>query len=214
MTKINSLELLKWLFWTVIAAYGLGYVAILTVDYVSEVPKSLYSCFPLALILVTFIIFYHRQIGRLDNHLPLKEKRLLKQTNARSIKVNGTHNMFLSSVKSIFASEALQAPSQLLYWQYGSYTIREDTVYEWLRKGWKRQTWGEAHPFSGNWMTKQRFLTLSSQNIDRNYHECLVILMSEYGLWLREPRQGVAGKILVSPTLCIEKFKGNWGSDN
>ncbi len=213
MKKTNSLELLKWLLWTIISAYILGYLTVVTLDNIFiEVPKAFYTDIPVGFITIVFFIFFGRQLSRLDNHLPLKEKRELKATNARSIKVNGTHNMFLSSVGSIFGSEATQEPSQLLYWQYGSYTIREDTAYEWLRKGWCRQLLGEPHPFSCNWMTRQRFYTLGSQTIDRPYHEALCVLAIDYGLWLKIPTQGASGKILASPGACVAKLHGRWGN--
>jgi hypothetical protein len=165
--KTNSLELLKWLFWTTLSAYLLGYLTVLTLDAIFDsVPQSLYSIAPSLFITIGLVRFYGRQLDRLNIHLPAKEKRELKATNARSIKVNGTHNVFLSSVKSIFASEAPQSPVSLLWWQYGPYLIKEDTAYEWLRKGWNRQLTGEPHPFSGNWMIQQRFYTLGNQRIN------------------------------------------------
>lgn len=203
MKTTNSWELLKWLFWTIVAAYGLGYL--ITIVWQGEVNV------PVALILLVFVIFFYRQLARLDAHLPLKEKKILRRTSSRVIPVNtasGTKDLFLSSVKSIFVSEALQQPQGILYWTYGSYIIREDTAYEWLRKGWKRQTWGEAHPYSCNWMIDQRFHTLSNQTIERGYHEALVTLIANEGLWRKVPTQGASGKILYSPTLCIERFKG------
>lgn len=214
MKTTNSLELLKWLLWSITSAYILGYLTVLTLDSIFvKVPEQFYTDIPLAFVLLVFIIFFGRQLSRLDNHLPLKEKRELKATNARSIKVNGTHTIFLSTAQSLFThQQAETAPNSLLYWQYGSYTIREDTAYEWLRKGWCRQLLGEPHPFSCNWMTRQRFYTLGSQTIDRPYHEALCVLAIDYGLWLKTPTQGASGKILASPGACVAKLHGRWGN--
>ena len=57
-------------------------------------------------------------------------------------------------------------------------------------------------------MIDQRFHTLSNQTIERGYHEALVTLIANEGLWRKVPTQGASGKILYSPTLCIERFKG------
>ena len=210
MKKTPIIELLKWLFWTCLAAYGLGYVSILTLDLIIKVPEVAYNLIPFALVVLTFGIFYYRQLDRLDNILPLKEKRGLKATNARSIQVNGTHTMFLSQVRSIFAQNDDNSPNSVLYWIYGSHTIKEDYVLEWLKKGWRRQSNGVPHPYSGNWMTKQRFVTLGNQTIERQYHDATCLLLSDYQLWRKEPSQGTSGKALAPPLSSLEKLRGRW----
>ena len=116
----------------------------------------------------------------------------------------------MSAMSSIFPSEDPQSPTSVLWWQYGNYTIREDTAYEWLRKGWNRQLKNEPHPFSGNWMIRQRFHTLGNQTIDRAYHDSICELVSDYQLWLKEPKQGTSGKVIASPAGCISKLQGKW----
>lgn len=206
MTKTPILQSLKWLFLTCLAAYGLGYLSILTLSYIFNIPEMSFTLIPFMLVALTLGIFYYRQLNRLDNILPVKEKKQLKATNARSIQVNGTHTIFLSQVRSIFSHE----PNSALWWKYGNYTIKEDTAYEWLRKGWNRQLKGEPHPFSGNWIIRQRFHTLSNQRIKRDYHESLCRLASDYQLWLKEPSQGTSGLIIASPAGCIAKLRGKW----
>jgi hypothetical protein len=215
MKKTNSIELTKWLAWSTFAAICLGYAAIWSLDTIWSVPDGFYSILPSVLVTINFHRFYSRQLERLDSHLPVKEKTGLRATNSRAINVNssgGTKQVFLSTVQGIFGSNEKEAqqPKSMLWWEFGPYIIYEDTVYEWLRKGWNRQLAGEAHPFSCNWMIKQRFYSLSSQCIERTYHEALVDLTLTYGLWLKPPRQGVAGKLRVSPLGCISKMGGRW----
>lgn len=210
MKKTSILETLKWLFLASIAAYLFGYSTVFALDLIFIIPQGLYQAIPTLLIVLIFGHFFYRILARLDNHLPVKEKRELKATNARSIMVNGNHRMLLSSVTSIFSSQAPQSPESVLWWRYGNHIIYEDYALEWLRKGWKRQNNLEPHPYSGNWMVRQRFTSLSNQTIDRDYHDATCLLLSDYQLWRKEPVQGASGKAMYSPLTSLAKLRGQW----